>query len=389
MPPQRHDRYGPKVVVVGAGIIGASIAYHLSRRSVAVTVVDQGRPGSGASSHSFAWINATGKSQASYHDFNRRSLEMWSRFARDLGVEVGLRWGGQLEWEATTKGAGLLLERVKRLQEWGYPCRMIDEAELRHLEPGLSPGPVAAAALCPADGHVDPQKVVDGCLLRASQTATTLQTETRVVGLNRARLSQNQTRIESVQTDQGEIPCDVLVLAAGVGTTELAAMAGINIPQEFSPGVVVNTDPRPSLLSTVSVLYAPELNASHPEIHLRQRADGTVQIGEGTQESLRRDDSLGHAEDLLGRAAQYLPALAGAKAVPAPVGYRPMPLDGYPVLGFPQSAPNVYIALTHSGVTLAPLMGELATLEIVDGVSVEMLGAYRPDRFSGPSVSRS
>ena len=376
------QRYGLKVVVVGAGIIGASIGYHLSRRSVALTVVDKGRPGSGASSHSFAWINATAKSPAAYHDFNRRSLEMWSRFARDLGVDLGLRWGGQLEWEATTEGAGLLQERVKTLQEWGYPCRMIDEAELRHLEPGLSPGPVAAAALCPADGHVDPQKVVDACLLRASQEESRLQTETQVIGLTQARQSQGQTRIESVQTDQGEIPCDVVVLAAGVGTTELAAMAGINIPQEFSPGVVVNTDPRPTLLSTVSVLYAPQLNAGHPEIHLRQRTDGTVQIGEGTQESLRRDDSLGHAEDLLGRAAQFLPALTGAKAIPVPVGYRPMPQDGYPVLGFSQAAPNVYIALTHSGVTLAPLIGELAALEIVDGISVEMLEPYRPDRFS-------
>ena len=376
------QRNGLKVVVMGAGIIGASIAYNLSRRSVAVTVVDKDWPGSGASSHSFAWINATAKIPASYHDFNRRSLEMWSRFARDLGVDLGLRWGGQLEWEATTEGAGLLQERVQRLQEWGYPCRMIDESELRRLEPGLSPGPVAAAALCPADGQVDPQKVVDACLLRASQAETRLRTETQVIGLTTARLSQRQTRIESVQTDHGEIPCDVVVLAAGVDTTELAAKAGINIPQEFSPGVVVNTDPRPPLLSTVSVLYAPQLTASHPEIHLRQRTDGTVQIGEGTQESLRRDDSLEHAEDLLGRAAQFLPALAGAKAVPVPVGYRPMPLDGYPVLGFSKTAPNVYIALTHSGVTLAPLIGELAALEIVDGVSVEMLEPYRPDRFS-------
>ena len=68
-----------------------------------------------------------------------------------------------------------------------------------------------------------------------------------------------------------------------------------------------------------------------------------------------------------------------------------MPLDGYPVLGFPaqgspasgsgEAAPNVYIALTHSGVTLAPLIGEVAAIEIVDGVRVEGLAPYRPERF--------
>ena len=129
------------------------------------------------------------------------------------------------------------------------------------------------------------------------------------------------------------------------------------------------------------MLYAPPLDAGQPEIHLRQRSDGTVQIGEGTQESLRQDDSLEHAQELLARACRYLPALSGAKAVPVPVGYRPMPRDGYPVLGWPGKAPNVYLALTHSGVTLAPLVGELATMEIVDGARVEMLEPYRPDRF--------
>ena len=387
MSPQRKKAAATKVVVVGAGIVGASIAYHLSQRDVAVTVLDKAQPGSGASGHSFAWINGTGKSPVGYHDFNRRSLETWSRFARGLEVDVGLRWGGQLEWEATTEGASLLRDRVQQLQQWGYPCRMIDGAELRRLEPGLTPGPVAAAAISPADGQVDPRKVVDACLLRASEAGALVQPESPVIGLDGSALSGGRTRIDSVQTEQGEVPCDVLVLAAGVETTKLAAMAGINVPQEYSPGVVVNTDPLPPVLN--SVLYAPALDAGHPKIHLRQRSDGTVQIGEGTQESLSEDDSLAHAHDLLGRAAKYLPTLAGATVVPEPVGYRPMPVDGFSVLGFPNKAPNVYVALTHSGVTLAPLIGELAALEIVDGARVEVLRPYRPDRFSSISVSQS
>jgi glycine/D-amino acid oxidase-like deaminating enzyme len=118
-----------------------------------------------------------------------------------------------------------------------------------------------------------------------------------------------------------------------------------------------------------------------PEIHLRQLADGTLQIGEGTQESLSRDDSQGHAEALLTRATHCLPALAGTKAIPVPVGYRPMPLDGLPIVGFTRAVPNLYIALMHSGVTLAPLIGELAAIEIVDRVCVDMLHPYRVERF--------
>ncbi len=370
------------VVVVGAGIIGASIAYQLTRRSIAVTVLDRSEPGSGASSHSFAWINATGKSPETYHEFNRRSMEMWGRFAGELEADVGLTWGGYLQWESTPEGAGILRARMAELQSWGYPCRMIEEKEIHDLEPGIVTGPVLAAAVNEVDGHVDPQKVVDACLRRATEAGAIVRSNSTATGFSTVENSDGETLVEGVHTDLGEVPCDVVVLAAGVETTALAAMAGIFMPQEYSPGVVVRTDPQPPLLRTVSVLYAPQVDSGRPEIHLRQMADGVVQIGEGTQESLNRDDSQGHADDLLARATNYLPALSGARVFPVPVGVRPMPTDGFPAIGFPSSAPNVYIALMHSGVTLAPLAAELAAREIVDGARVEELRPYRPDRFS-------
>ena len=90
------------------------------------------------------------------------------------------------------------------------------------------------------------------------------------------------------------------------------------------------------------------------------------------------------ADDLLARALRYLPGLAYAQAVPVPVGWRPMPLDGYPVMGFASEAPNLYVALTHSGVTLAPALSQLAAQEICDGMPADaVLGPYRPQRFAG------
>ena len=190
------------------------------------------------------------------------------------------------------------------------------------------------------------------------------------------------TTVEAVVAGATSVATDVVVLAGGVDNTHLAAMAGVTIPQEESTGVVIRTNPiAQSLLSTVSVLYAPPLEPERPEIHIRQFLDGTVMIGEGSQESLARDDSQEHADELLARAAQYVPGLRGASATPVPVGYRPMPLDGFPVLGFSPKAPNVYLALTHSGVTLAPLIAQLATMEIVDGARADLLSDYRPERF--------
>ena len=367
-----------KIVVVGAGIVGASIAYHLSRRKdVAVTVLEREEPCAGASGHSFAWLNSFGKDPVSYHHFNRRSMDIWDRFARRLGMDLDLHWGGELRWESTPERAGALRQRMVQLQTWGYPIRIISSDELRELEPGLSPGPVTTASFSEIDGRVDPLKVIEACLQRAREVGAVVHTHTPVNEL----CLDGRGRIEAVSTPNGEIGCDVVVLANGTATTELAATAGVHVPQQYSPGVVIRTDPQPPILQNVSVLHLPPIGENRHEIHLRQSADGMLAIGQGSQESVDQDDSQEHADALLSRAVHYLPTLAGARAIPTPVGYRPMPIDELPVIGFCDAAPNLYIALMHSGVTLAPLMGELAPLEIVDGAHVEMLAPYRPGRF--------
>ena len=371
-----NSRKQPSVTVVGAGIVGSAIAYTLARRGAAVTVIDKGQPGGGATSHSFAWINATAKHPVSYHNFNRRSLGMWEQFAKGLDVDVGLRWGGQMEWAATAEGAAGLKSRADQLQAWGYPCRMLNAAQAAQLEPALSLGNVTAAIYCELDGMVEPTLAAEACIRAATKHGTTVKLGTEVTGL--------ESDSSSVRVVAGgeSIASDVVVLAGGLDNTPLAAMAGIAIPQQDSPGVVIRTNPiAQPLLANVSVIYAPPLEPGRPEIHLRQCLDGSAMIGEGSQESLARDDSQSHADELLARAAEYVPALKGSSAVPVPVGYRPMPLDGFPVLGYSPKAPNVYLALTHSGVTLAPLMAQLAAMEIADGADVDLLSDYRPSRF--------
>ncbi len=106
------------VGVIGAGILGAAISWRLAQRGVQVIVIDKGQPGHGASSHSFAWINAGAKEPIGYHDLNRRSLEMWPRFAADIGEHrdpdsVGLRWGGKVSWVSDPVAAEGFVARVR------------------------------------------------------------------------------------------------------------------------------------------------------------------------------------------------------------------------------------------------------------------------------------
>ncbi|MYC35804.1 MAG: FAD-dependent oxidoreductase [Chloroflexi bacterium] len=373
------------VAVIGAGIMGAAIAFRLARRGVSVALFDASQPGHGASSHSFAWINAGAKEPIGYHNLNRRSLEMWPRFAAEIGDHgdpdsIGLRWGGKVSWESSPVAAEGLAARVRQLQSWGYPTRLIDADELKRLEPSLDIGPVAAAEYSPNEGQVEPQMVVDACLRRLLESGCEIHANTEVHGFERS----DDGRIRSLAAASGSRDVDAVIIAAGVSTTRLAALANVNVPQAQSPGVVIRTNPLPPLLHNVPVVYAPPLDDGRREIHLRQCADGRMMIGEGDQESLAEDDTQAHADDLLARACRYLPGLADAQAVPVPVGWRPMPLDGYPVMGFASEAPNLYVALTHSGVTLAPALSQLAAQEICDGVPADaVLGPYRPQRFAG------
>ena len=366
-----------KVVIVGAGIIGAALGYHLSRRrGIAVTFLERDIPGAGASGHSFAWANAFGKDPREYHTLNRRSLDMWYRLAHQLDADIGIHYGGEMRWENDPQRAQQLRDRIRQIQTWGYPCRLITRDEMLALEPDLHAGTVEAASFSEADTHIETDKFIDVCLQRACEAGAVVHPKTNVTGF-----VIRDGSITAVKTTDAEFPCDVAVLASGVQTTELASLAQVHIPQQRSPGIVIKTTPCTEVLHNVSIIHAPSIDESHQHLHLRQLTDRSLRIGQGTQEGINRDDSQQHADALLARAKTYLPAIADAEAIPTPVGYRPMPLDGFPVLGFTEAVENLYIALMHSGVTLAPLVGEMTTLEIADDARVDWFAPYRPKRF--------
>lgn len=226
-------------MIVGAGIIGASLGYHLSRRNgIAVTFLERDIPGAGASGHSFAWANAFGKDPREYHTFNRRSLDMWYRLAHQLNADIGIHYGGEMRWENNPQRALQLRDRIRQIQTWGYPCRLITRDEMLALEPHLHPGTVEAASFSEADIHIETDKFINVCLRRACEAGAVVHPKTGVTGF----VIHNGS-ITAVKTTDAEFPCDVVVLASGVQTTELSSLAQVHIPQQRSPGIVIKTTP--------------------------------------------------------------------------------------------------------------------------------------------------
>lgn len=369
----------PHIAVVGAGIVGASIAFHLALRGARVTLLDSDAPASGASAVSFAWLNARDKTPRHYHDLNRRSLDMWDRFARRLDADLGLTWGGELRWAVTPEGGDELARRVRKLQSWGYPIQLLDADELAALEPGLTPGAVTAASHSPADGHVDAPSVVRACIAGAIALGAEIRPHTLVTDLRLAG-----DRVEALQSDAGPIPCDAAVLAGGPDTASLAAHAGIDLPLYHTFGATIFTESLAPVFRTVAVVHSPR---DLPDgVNFRQFPDGSVQIHGGTHGTIRDGGSLGktdaEVEQVLATAAGFLPALQNIPIREVRRGRRPMPRDGLPILGFAASAPNLYLATMHSGVTLAALVGECAASEILDETRIDLLEPYRLERFT-------
>ena len=205
---------------------------------------------------------------------------------------------------------------------------------------------------------------------------------TRATGLSLARVG-HKTRVEAVVTDTGEFGCDIVVLAGGADTSELAAYAGLEVPFGHTFGATVLTDAVAAAFKNVAVVHTPRDRP--PMMNLRQLKDGSVMIHSGSH-GADQDESMGRtdqdAEYLLENAAVYLPSLRATKIKEIRRGRRPMPEDGHPILGFARAVPNLYFAAMHSGVSLAALAGEFATTEIVDGARIEVLEPFRVERFS-------
>ena len=364
------DRNGGEVVVVGAGILGCSIAVHLVDRGVRPVLIDPERPGQGTSTGSFASISAFGKDPADYYPLACAGMSGWPRFAARLGREIGLRRAGELRWTSDPEQGEQLARKVADARRRGYPIRLIDQAELARLLPDARLGSVTAACFAPNDGQVEPPLVLAACRALLDEAGV------RFLG-GRARVHLDDDGVR-IQVGEEELRPRTTVLAAGAEAVQVAAAVGLEVPTVASPGLLVQTRPLPPI--TDRVVYLP--GGPGPAVHLRQRADGSVLVGEGSQETPATDPGRHHAQLLLAQAARFFPALAAVPVDRWWLAWRAMPADRLPIVGPLPWLDSLYLAVTHSGVTLAPVLGRLVAAEVAEQTADGLLATFRPSRFA-------
>jgi glycine/D-amino acid oxidase-like deaminating enzyme len=349
----------PHVLIVGAGIVGASIAWHLAHAGARVTVTDAGEPGGVATRHSWAWINAGWGNPEPYFRLRVRAMDEWRRLEREV-PNLGVSWTGSLFWE-------LPPEQLKAFQAghlaWGYDVRLVERAEVRRIEPDLVDLPEFAVH-APAEGAVEPLAATRA-LLAAAQVLGATVIANNAVGFLNLRAG----RVTGAETRVGSFAADEVVVAAGVETAELAATAGGAVPVAESPALLVRTRPHPKRLNGLVMA---------PGIQLRQTPEGRFIAAVGFDDA---DDGGAAAAAAFEAIRRVIVADARLSPESHAVGRRPMPKDGFPALGRAVGVAGLYIAVMHSGITLAPAVGRFVADEILTGRRDSLIEPYGLERF--------
>jgi len=375
-------------VVIGAGVLGASVAARLASSGMQVTLLDQDEPGRAASRWSFAWLNSNDKAPKPYHDLNHAGIRAWAELAPDLDGAAWYRPVGNLELATSDVDRAELEARVRRLTEWGYPARLISRAEASEIEPALRfPESGGTVAWFPGEGYVLTGPLIGRLVARAVSHGVDVLTgeQGRVTGLD-----PGPAGVLRVRTAAGAVlEADEVVCCAGRWGPELAKMADAACPVPLvdwdkpgatAPGLVVRVGPLASA-GPVHLVHTPEICLrphSGGLLHL-EAPDAAVDL-HTPEPDLRR-----WAAMLLRRAQQTVRGLIDARVEEVQVCVRPMPADGQSIVGRLPGAPGLYIAVTHSGVTLAAHLSRLIITELTTGTPPADLAPYRPDRFRAAS----
>ena len=353
------------IAIIGGGVIGLSVAYHLARNGARVTVIDAAKPGAAATAGSFAWVNAASMNgSVDYYRLRLQSLLEYQRFERDLGLPV--KHGGRLEWRDDHDE---LAREYAILAGLGYPVQWLDRDAVSALEPDLL-DPPESAVFTELESSVDPEDIVTHLVAGAEKLGVEIRNDCRVTGL-----TIEDGAVRGVTVEGAVIEADCVVLAAGADSEALAATVDLRLPMANSPGLLTHTAPAPPLLGRVILT---------PTVHMKQDLDGSIVAAWDFSGGPAPDDIERESERLLAELASLLRLEESLVMDEITVALRPEPEDGFPIVGFSGAPDNLYVTVMHSGITLAPLIGRLAAAEILDGVAAEQLAAFRPGRYNQP-----
>ncbi|MEU1185608.1 FAD-binding oxidoreductase [Streptomyces sp. NPDC005820] len=230
------------VVVIGGGVIGTSIAYHLAAAGVRdVLLVERDDLAAGSTSKAAGGVRAQFSDELNIQ-LGARSLEAFGRFGEEFGHDIGLHRVGYLFLLSTPEEVASFEAGVALQNALGVPSRMIDPAEARRLSPLITTDGLRAAAFSPDDGHCTPEAVVQGYAAAARRCGARILRRTAVTGIETRGAT-----ITGVTTTLGPIATDTVICAAGAWSRSVGAMVGVDLPVQPLRRQIAVTEAVPGL----------------------------------------------------------------------------------------------------------------------------------------------
>lgn len=357
-----------KVGIVGAGIIGASLAYHLSDAGAEVYVFEKGRPAGGATEKSLAWINPH-TANMPYMLLRCASMQQWRALDRRLGL--GVIWRGSIMWTDSPNEASALRRKDQPYDTMPFAVGAISKTAFKEIDPAFDPGDLQAAVYTPGDGHVNPVAVTLKYLAVARQKGAKVFLACPVTDIQ-----EKGGEGVTVVTSKGTFSFDRVIVAAGVDCPGVVSEVGYSLKLRPAPEVVTHSIPVPAL--------SPVAYEGPEAVEFKQMADGQVVITavSGMPNDLTNEAAVKeYGASILKKVSGYWPGLRGVDPGWVAVGYRPMPTDGMPIIGKIPGSNSVYLTVMHSGVTLSAIVGREVTNEVLLDRVYELFSPFRPERF--------
>ena len=375
------------VLVIGAGVMGAGLAWHLARAGQSVLVLDRddvNLQASGANAGSLhvqllsfdfgARAEQGGGPAAATLPLGPPSVRLWQEIERETGADLEVKITGGLMVADSEQGLRFLQAKVALERQHGIDAHVINADELRRLAPAVSPA-MMGAEWCPLEGKINPlaatYALADGAMRRGARF---------IRGCNVLAIERHTGTGAGfkVRTSRGVIHAGRVVNASGAWSSAIGQMLGVKIPVHGAPLQMIVTEPAPPLVSHL---------LAHADRHLslKQAATGGLIIGGGWSAQFDPAMRMNHAERAsiegnLWVARHVLPALAGLHVVRCWAGMN-VNIDGAPILGEVPGVPGFFNAVSSNGYTLAPIVTQLVADLIVRGRADLDITPYRIERF--------
>lgn len=375
------------VVIIGGGVIGASVAFHLAQRKIKVILLERGDLASGTSGACDGLVFLQSKKPGAHLELALASKARLDELQNQLPVNIEYENHGGLVIIESEAEFEAMRAFVAEQRKSGLEVGLLDGREARELEPQLSDG-IRGATYSPLDGQVNPIALTLGLALGARRLGAEIATNTVVTGIE-----VQHDRVRAVSTNKGTVETGVVVNAAGVFAPEIGRMVNLEIPIKPRRGQLLVTEKGKRVLQRclisagyLAAKYDPALAVDGGEgLSMEQTAGGNLLLG-STREFVGFDHrtSLEGLRRIAARTTCVLPCLKQMNIIRSFAGLRPYTPDGLPVLGPVAGLEGFIMAAGHEGdgIALSPITGALIAQLLADGQPDISLAAFALERFS-------